>query len=161
MKDFNAKPIDILLVEDNEGDIILTQEAFKEAKLSNTIHVVRDGEAALDFLYRRGDYVDAAKPDIILLDINLPKIDGTQVLENIKNDPILKLIPVVILTSSKAERDVVKSYKLHANSYIVKPVSLDNFMNIVKVIENFWFTVVSFPTDDQIKDVLNEDTDKG
>jgi CheY-like chemotaxis protein len=161
MKDFRAKPIDILLVEDNEGDVLLAQEAFKKAKLSNKIYVTKDGEEAIDFLYKKGDFTDAIKPDIILLDINLPKIDGIQVLEKIKNDPILKLIPVVILTSSKAERDIVKSYNLHANSYIVKPVSLDNFMDIVQVIENFWFTVVAFPTDDQIEGVLNADKDKG
>jgi len=160
MKNLKTKPIDILLVEDNEGDILLTQSAFQEAKIANTIHVAKDGEKALAFLNQEGEYADVPRPDIILLDINLPKIDGTQVLEKLKNDPLLKLIPVVVLTSSKAERDIVKSYKLHANSYIVKPVNFDDFRKIIDVIENFWFTVVAYPTDDEIKDILNDKTDK-
>lgn len=136
----SGRPIDILLVEDNEGDIFLTKKLFEKASLSNTITVVKDGEAALRFLK------DAKrKPDIVLLDINLPKKDGKQVLEEIKNDPNLQAIPVVILTGSKAEKDILESYRLHANSYIIKPVTLENFGAVVSAIEHFWFGVVALP----------------
>lgn len=143
----NGRPIKILLVEDNEGDIFLTKKAFSKAKIANTIDVAMDGEQALDMLRKQNGHEDLEHPDIIFLDINLPKIDGKQVLENIKNDPTLHRIPVVILTSSKAEQDVLKTYDLHANSYIVKPIDLEKFHGIVSAIENFWFTVVVLPPD--------------
>src|ERR1700733_14863801 len=120
---YQPQLIEILLVEDNEGDIELTREAFKDSKVRNNIHVVRDGQAALDFIYRKNPYENAVRPDVVLLDINLPKKDGKKVLKNIKNDPVFKQIPVVILTSSEAEKDIVKSYELHANCYIAKPVT--------------------------------------
>lgn len=139
------KPIEILLVEDSEADVELTREAFREARINNTLHVACDGAEALDFLYRRGKFTEAVIPDMILLDLNLPKRDGREVLEVIKNDPQLKVIPVVILTSSSAEKDVVKTYKLHANCYVVKPVDFDQFMEVIRSIEDFWLSVVTFP----------------
>jgi len=148
----NTKPIEILLVEDNEGDIILTNEAFKTCKIANIMHVARDGEQAMEFLNREGEHANATTPDLILLDLNLPKKDGKQVLKEIKENDNLKTIPVVILTSSKSEQDIVKSYGLHANSYIVKPVDLEKFIEIVDAIENFWFTVVVLPTGIQPQD---------
>lgn len=148
MTDINmGKPIEILLVEDNPGDVRLTLEAFKEAKVTNRIHTVQDGEAALSFLQRQGSYADAPKPDMILLDLNLPKKDGREVLEAIKKDPALKRIPVVILTTSKAEEDILKTYDLHANCYITKPVDIDQFFGVIKSIESFWLTFVRLPTD--------------
>lgn len=137
--------IHILLVEDNEGDIVLTLEALQEGKLCNRISTVRDGEQALDFLYRRGNYVDAETPDLILLDINLPRIDGKEVLKVIKHDPDLRSIPVVVLTTSESENDIHESYRNHANCYITKPVDLDKFMEVVKCIEDFWLSVVKLP----------------
>lgn len=145
MTHFNGKPVEILLVEDNPGDVELTREAFLQCKISNSIHVARDGEEALDFLYKRGDFAEAITPDIVLLDLNLPKKDGRQVLEEIKQDENLRRTPVVILTSSQAEKDVVKTYNLHANSYLIKPVNLQRFAEVVEAIENFWFTVVVLP----------------
>jgi len=141
----SGKPIDILLVEDNPGDIRLTQEAFKEGKMRNNFFVVRDGVEALDFLFKRGEFKDAPRPDIILLDLNLPKMDGREVLETIKENEDTRQIPVVILTTSKAEEDILKSYNLHANCFITKPVELDEFMNVIKTIEDFWLTVVRLP----------------
>lgn len=138
-------PADILLVEDNPGDIRLTKEALKEGKISNTLNIVMDGVEAMTFLRQEGKYVDAKRPDIILLDLNLPKKDGREVLQEIKSDPSLKRIPVVILTTSRAEEDIIKSYDLHANCYITKPVDFEKFVNVVKSIENFWFTVVHLP----------------
>ncbi len=145
MTNFESRPVDILLIEDNPGDVLLAQEAFKSIKIGNNIHVVVDGEQALDYLHKRNSYADASTPDRILLDLNLPKIDGREVLENIKQDKHLRRIPVVVLTSSKAEQDVAVSYDLHANCYIVKPLSLQSFREIVGAIENFWFSIVVLP----------------
>ncbi len=136
-----GKPVEIFLVEDNEGDVFLTKKVFEKARLNNTITVAEDGEIALKMLK---DNVKN-RPDIILLDINLPKKDGKQVLEEIKKDPALRMIPVVILTSSKAEKDILESYDLHANSYIVKPVTVEKFGTVASVIENFWFGIVALP----------------
>ncbi len=138
-------PIEILLVEDNPGDVILTEEAFSDAKISNNLHVTRDGEEAIAYLGRDNGFEDAVRPDLILLDLNLPKIDGREVLDFIKTSNSLKSIPVVVLTSSEAEQDVLKTYDLHANSYIVKPISLDQFVKVVNAVENFWFSVVTLP----------------
>jgi len=142
----SGKPIDILLVEDNPGDVRLTQEAFKEGKMRNNFFVVRDGVEALDFLFKKGEFNNVPRPDIILLDLNLPKKDGQEVLEVIKADENLRQIPVVILTTSKAEEDILKTYNLHANCFITKPVELEEFMRVVKTIEDFWLTVVRLPT---------------
>jgi CheY-like chemotaxis protein len=138
-------PIEILLVEDNPGDVRLTVEALKEGKIHNRMSVVADGEAALSFLRREGVYGDAPRPDLVLLDLNLPRKDGREVLAEIKVDPELKRIPVVVLTTSKAEEDILRTYNLHANCYITKPVDLDQFIMVVKSIEAFWFSVVSLP----------------
>ena len=141
----NAKDIEILLVEDNPGDVRLTKEALKDCKMRNTLYVVEDGEEALSFLYKEGKYTDAPHPDLILLDLNLPKKNGKEVLYEIKEDPRLKRIPVVILTTSKAEEDILKTYDLHANCYITKPVDFDQFISVVRKIEDFWFTIVKLP----------------
>ena len=138
-------PVEILLVEDNPGDERLTREALKEGKVYNNLHWVKDGVEAMDFLHRRGKHAKAPRPDIILLDLNLPKKDGREVLHEIKNDEKLKRIPVVILTTSKAEEDVLKSYNLHANCYVTKPVDLEQFIRVVKSIDTFWLTVVTLP----------------
>lgn len=145
-----AKPIEILLAEDNEGDVFLTKKAFEKAKIANNIQVASDGEMAIQMLRCEGEYHACAQPDLVLLDINMPKKDGKQVLKEMKNDEKLRRIPVVILTSSHAEQDVLRSYNLHANSYIVKPISLEKFHDVVSAIENFWFSVVTLPphTDD-------------
>ncbi|MFE7240196.1 response regulator [Streptomyces sp. NPDC057580] len=140
-----VQPIEVLLVEDDPGDELMTREAFEDNKISNTLHVARDGQEALDFLYRRGDHGDAPRPDLILLDLNLPRYDGRQVLEKIKNDPELALIPVVVLTTSSAEEDILRSYKLHANAYVTKPVDLDQFIAAVRRIDEFFVTVVRLP----------------
>lgn len=140
-----CRPIDVLLVEDNPGDVRLTLEAFKAAKVRNTIHVVNDGAEAISYLKREGDYKNAGRPDLILLDLNLPKQNGREVLAQIKADGDLKRIPVVILTTSQAEADIEQSYELHANCFITKPVDLDRFMEIVNSIEDFWLTVVRLP----------------
>jgi len=142
-----AKPINILLVEDSPGDARLAQEALKDSKLINELFTVSDGMEAMDFLYKRGKYVKAVHPDLILLDLNLPKKDGREVLKEIKLDENLKKIPVVILTISKAEEDILKSYNLHANCYITKPLDLDQFIHVVKSIEEFWLTIVKLPPD--------------
>ena len=144
----NIEPIEILLVEDNPGDARLAVEALRESKVRNNLHHVKNGVEATDFLYRREGYDGVPRPDLILLDLNLPKKDGREVLEEIKVDDQLRLIPVVILTTSAAERDLVKSYGLHANAYIVKPIDLDQFIEVVQAIENFWFTVVKLPQRD-------------
>jgi two-component system response regulator len=140
-----TNPIDVLLVEDDPGDELMTREAFEDNKIGNTLHVVRDGEEALDFLYRRGDHTEAPQPDLILLDLNLPKYDGRQVLEKIKSDPELAHIPVVVLTTSAAEEDILRSYKLHANAYVTKPVDLDQFIAAVRQIDDFFVQVVRLP----------------
>ena len=139
------RPVEILLVEDNPGDERLTREALKEGKVYSNLHWVKDGVEAMEFLRRQGKFADVPRPDIILLDLNLPKKDGREVLQDIKNDEKLKRIPVVILTTSKAEEDVLKSYNLHANCYVTKPVDLEKFMVVVKSIDVFWLTVVTLP----------------
>lgn len=140
-----GRPIEILLVEDNPGDVRLTLEALKESKVLNNLNVVGDGVDALAFLRREGKHANAPYPDLILLDLNLPKKNGIEVLSEIKEDPKLRRIPIVILTVSKDEEDILKSYDLHANCYITKPVNLDQFMKIVKSIEEFWLTIVKLP----------------
>ncbi len=140
-----AKPIEILLVEDNPGDVRLTQEVLRDGKMNNNLYVAKDGVDAVTFLRREGAYTDAPVPDMILLDLNLPKKDGREVLAEIKADPLLKRIPVVVLTTSKAEQDIHKAYDLHANCYITKPVDLDQFIQVVTSIENFWLTIVKLP----------------
>jgi CheY-like chemotaxis protein len=141
----NGRPIEILLVEDNPGDVRLTQEAFRQNKIRNKLNVVNDGEQALAYLRRQGPYAGVARPGLILLDLNLPRVDGREVLAQIKSDPELRHIPVVILTTSQAEEDIVKSYALHANCYISKPVDLERFMQVVKEVEHFWLSVVNLP----------------
>jgi CheY-like chemotaxis protein len=138
-------PIEILLVEDNEGDVFLTTEAFKSAKVANHLSVARDGEEAMEFLNRTGRFPGAPRPDLVLLDLNLPRKDGRQVLAEMKADAGLRSIPTVVLTSSQAEQDVVKVYDLHASAYVVKPVDFPNLMEIVHAIEGFWFSVVKLP----------------
>ncbi|WP_216906014.1 response regulator [Nocardia noduli] len=138
-------PIDILLVEDDPGDELMTREAFEDNKIGNTLHVVRDGQEALDYLFREGEYADASRPDLILLDLNLPKYDGRQVLEKIRADDELTAIPVVILTTSAAEEDILRSYQLHANAYVTKPVDLEQFVAAIKQIDNFFVYVVRLP----------------
>lgn len=140
-----GEAIEILLVEDSPGDVRLTMEAFRESKVSNNLSVVEDGVEAMEFLRRQGRYVDAIRPDLILLDLNLPRKDGRDVLAEIKNDPDLRRIPVVVLTTSKADEDIIRSYTLHANCYITKPVDLEQFITVVKSIEDFWVTIVKLP----------------
>ena len=139
------KPVEILLVEDNLGDIRLTQEALRDGKVRNNLHVARDGIEAMEFLRRQGEHADAPRPDIVLLDLNMPRMDGREVLQEMRADPSLSVIPVVVLTTSKAEEDIMRSYQLHANCYITKPVDLDQFIKIVRSIEDFWLTVVRLP----------------
>ncbi len=143
----NEKPIEILLVEDNPGDVRLTIEVLKDAKVRNTMSTVNDGAAALAYLRREGDYSDAPRPDLILLDLNLPKKDGREVLAEIKADPTLRRIPVVVLTVSKDEEDILKAYDLYANCYITKPIDLDQFINVIRTIKEFWLTIVKLPPD--------------
>ncbi len=140
-----GQPIEILMVEDNPGDVRLTQEALHEAKVRNNVHIVTDGVEALAFLRRQGRYASVPRPDVILLDLNLPKKDGREVLAEIKADLNLLRIPVVVLTSSEAEEDVLKAYNLHANAYITKPVGLEQFMDVVRQIEGFWLEIVKLP----------------
>lgn len=139
------EPIEILLVEDNPAEIRLTIEGLKEGRIANRLHSVTDGDQALDFLYRRGAYKSVPRPDLILLDLNLPGIDGRAVLRQIKEDPELKVTPVVIITSSEAESDIIKSYEAHANCFISKPIDFTGFAQVIRSIENFWFTVVRLP----------------
>jgi two-component system, chemotaxis family, response regulator Rcp1 len=141
----NGKPVQILLVEDNSGDVILVKEAFREARVLNEIHVVVDGVEAMDFLHHQGEFVEAPRPDLILLDLNLPRKTGMEVLAEIKSDPELKTIPVIILTTSKEEKDIKNSYKLHANSFITKPVRFEQFLEAMKSLETFWFQIVHLP----------------
>ncbi len=146
MKDSKKfRPVEILLVEDNPGDIRLTKEAMKEANINNNLNVVEDGVEALAYLRKKGEFKNAIRPDLILLDLNLPKKNGREVLAEIKQDKNLKQIPVVILTVSKAEEDIIKTYELHANCFITKPVDMDQFIKVVKSIEDFWFTIVKLP----------------
>jgi two-component system, chemotaxis family, response regulator Rcp1 len=139
------RPIEILMVEDNPGDVRLTREALRGGKIWNEIHVAMDGVVALDFLYRKPPFERAPRPDLVLLDLNLPKKDGREVLATIKGDPNLKTIPVVILTTSQAEEDVIRAYNLSCNCYVTKPVDFDQFTRIVQTIEQFWLTVVTLP----------------
>jgi two-component system, chemotaxis family, response regulator Rcp1 len=141
----DATPIEVLLVEDSPGDVRLTREAFKDAKVHINLHVASDGAKAMAFLKREGEYASALRPDLILLDLNLPKKDGREVLAEIKEDPTLKTIPVVVLTTSSSEADVLRSYQLHANCYITKPVGLEGFLTVVKSIDSFWLSVVRLP----------------
>lgn len=140
-----GRPIEILLVEDNPGDVRLTIEGLNEGKVRNNLYVARDGVEALAFLRREREFHDAVRPDLILLDLNLPRKDGREVLADIKSDPDLKTIPVMVLTTSRAEQDVLHSYQLQANCYITKPVDLEQFITVVKSIEDFWLTIVTLP----------------
>ena len=140
-----GRAIDVLLVEDDPGDELITREALEANKIKNTLHVAHDGEEGLDFLYKRGQHAGAPRPDLILLDLNLPKYDGRQLLERVKSDPDLCHIPIVVLTTSSAEEDVLRSYKLHANAYVTKPVDVDQFMTAVKQIDEFFVQVVRLP----------------
>ena len=137
-----CQPVHVLLVEDDPGDVLMTKEAFEHYKLRNVLHVVTDGEQALHFLRRTGGYADAPRPGLILLDLNLPRLDGLEVLAELKADPALKVIPVVILTTSQAQQDVLRSYALHANAYVSKPVDFETFMEVIRQIDNFFVTVV-------------------
>jgi chemotaxis family two-component system response regulator Rcp1 len=139
------RPIEILLVEDNPGDARLTQEALSMSKIHNNLHHARDGEEAMRFLRRQDVFAEAPTPDLILLDLNLPKRDGREVLDDIKKDPLLMHVPVVILTTSQAEEDILRAYRLHANCFITKPVDLEQFIKVVRSIEQFWFTIVKLP----------------
>lgn len=141
-----GRPVEFLLAEDNPGDVRLTREALRESKISNNLNVVPDGVEAMAFLRREGQYADAPRPDVILLDLNLPKKDGREVLAEVKADPNLRLIPVVIITSSEAEQDVLKTYELHANCYVTKPVDLEQFIKVIQSIETFWLTIVTLPS---------------
>ena len=145
MIESNLKPVEVLLVEDNSGDVRLTLEAMKEGKVINNLSIASDGVEAMAFLRKEGRHKNAARPDIILLDLNLPKKDGREVLAEIKADPSLRLIPVVVLTTSQAEEDILRTYNLHANCYVTKPVDLEQFINVVKSINDFWFSVVKLP----------------
>jgi chemotaxis family two-component system response regulator Rcp1 len=138
--------VEILLVEDNPGDVRLTQEALRDVKMKNNLSVVGDGVEAMQFLRREGPYAEAPRPDIILLDLNLPRMDGQEVLAAVKADPELKCIPVVVLTTSQAEEDIIRSYRLNANCYVTKPVDFDQFIRVVQSVENFWFTIVKLPS---------------
>lgn len=141
----NMKPIEILLVEDNPADVRLTKEALKEGKIAHELSVVMDGVQAMEFLRRGGDFSGASRPDLILLDLNLPKKDGREVLAEIKEDDELKSIPVVVLTTSKGEEDICRAYNLHANCYITKPVDYEQFIGVVRAIEEFWLMIVKLP----------------
>ena len=143
----HAKTVEILLVEDNQGDARLAELALKESKVLNNVYLVKDGVEAMEYLHKQGRYSKSVHPDLILLDLNLPKKDGREVLAEIKSDPNLKRIPVVSLTASKAEEDILKTYNLHANCYVTKPLDLDQFLRVVKSIEEFWFTIVKLPPD--------------
>jgi chemotaxis family two-component system response regulator Rcp1 len=142
-----TRPIEVLLVEDNPADVRLTQEALKEGHVMNHLNAVSDGVEAMEFLRREGKYAQAPRPDLILLDLNLPRKNGREVLEEIKSDPVLRRIPVMVLTTSKADQDLERAYALHANCYITKPVDLEQFLNVVRSIEHFWFNIVTLPAD--------------
>jgi CheY-like chemotaxis protein len=141
-----GRAIEVLLVEDDPGDVLMTKEAFEDYKLQNTLYVVNDGAEAMDFLRRQGEHADAPRPDLVLLDLNLPRMDGREVLQAIKSDPALASIPVVILTTSEAEEDVLRSYSLHANAYVTKPVDFERFIQVVRQIDDFFVSVVRLPT---------------
>ena len=139
------KLVDVLLVEDDEGDVLMTREAFEFYKIRNPLHVVSDGEQALQFVHRTGPFADAPRPGLILLDVNLPRVNGLEVLAELKQDPQLMLIPVVMLTTSQAEEDILRSYKLHANAYVSKPVDFENFLEAIRQIDDFFLTLVQLP----------------
>jgi CheY-like chemotaxis protein len=141
----DLKPVDVLLVEDDAGDILMTREAFEHHKIRNPLHVVTDGEQALQFLRRTGAFAGVPRPGLILLDVNLPRLSGLEVLAELKQDPVLALIPVVMLTTSQAEEDILRSYKLHANAYVSKPVDFENFMTAIRQIDDFFLTLVQLP----------------
>ena len=143
--DDRVKPIDILLVDDDEGDVLLTQKALKGGKIFNSLNVASDGVEALEYLRCQGRFKDAKRPDLILLDLNMPRKNGKETLEEIKNDPELKSIPVVVLTTSDADKDVLRSYDLHASCYVTKPVDIHQFTNVIKSLTEFWLCVVKFP----------------
>ena len=145
MSSDSVAPIEVLLVEDDPGDVLMTQEAFAEHKVGNRLAVVSDGEEAMAYLRRQGKYADAVRPDLVLLDLNLPRRDGRQVLEEIKSDESLRQIPVVVLTTSQADEDILRSYSLHANAYVTKPVDFDRFISVVRQIDDFFVTVVKLP----------------
>ncbi|MFA6924621.1 MAG: response regulator [Bacteroidales bacterium] len=145
MQNTNSKSIDILIVEDNSGDARLIREVLKEGKIMNSLHIVKDGVEAMEFLYKKGKYENTPNPDLIILDLNLPRKDGREVLAEIKENNELKKIPIVIMTTSQAEEDILRSYNLHANCYITKPLDLNQFIKVVKSIEDFWFSVVKLP----------------
>jgi len=145
MQNTDIKPIDILIVEDNQGDARLIREVLNDGKVFTTLHIVKDGVQAMEFLRKKGEYSKAPYPDLIILDLNLPKMDGREVLAEIKNDEKLKKIPVVIMTISQAEEDILKSYNLHANCFVTKPIDLDQFIKVIKSIEEFWFSIVKLP----------------
>ena len=141
----STKVVDVLLVEDDPGDVLMTREAFEHHRIRNHLHVVNDGEQALQFLHQTGEFASAPRPGLILLDLNLPRLDGLEVLAELKADPVLKVIPVVILTTSQAQQDVLRSYALHANAYISKPVDFERFMDVIRQIDSFFVTVVKLP----------------
>ncbi len=143
-----GRPIEILLVEDSATDVMLTEEALEHAKMRNNLHVTKDGVEAMAFLRKEGKYADVPRPDLILLDLNMPRKDGREVLTEVKTDDDLKYIPVVVLTTSQTQEDVIKAYGLHANCYISKPVDFDQFANVVRAIDQFWFTIVTLPVGD-------------
>lgn len=150
MSDTNVtrgEPVHVLLVEDNPGDVRLTEEAFEQGRIDNELHVVSDGAEAIDFLEGRGEYAEIPRPDLVLLDLNLPRTNGQDVLERLKGDPELRSIPVIVLTSSRADEDIVRSYERHANAYLTKPVDPDEFIETIRAFEHFWFTVVRLPTE--------------
>ncbi len=140
-----GQPIEILLIEDNEGDIILTKKAFKKGKIANNLNICRNGKEGLDFLFKRNGHENARTPDLILLDLNMPEVSGQEVLEEIKKDDELKVIPVIILTTSTSDEDILKSYQLHASGFIKKPVDFSQFGKIIMHIQDYWFTVIKFP----------------
>jgi CheY-like chemotaxis protein len=145
MTEPDLRAIEVLLIEDDPGDVLMTREAFEDAKVANNLYVVSDGEDALAFLRREGAHAEVPRPDLVLLDLNLPRVDGREVLEQIKNDPALRSIPVVVLTTSESEDDIVHSYSLHANAYVTKPVDFDRFHQVVRQIDDFFVSVVKLP----------------
>ena len=145
MEHVSVRPIEILLIEDNPGDARLTQEALREARVSNRLSHVSDGVEAMAFVRREPPFADAPRPDLILLDLNLPRKDGREVLAELKADPVLRLIPVVVLTTSEAEQDILRTYELYGNCYITKPVDLEKFLHIVRAVESFWLAIVKLP----------------
>lgn len=148
MKLSDAKPIEILLIEDSPSDTALTKEALKAGKIANVLNCVEDGVEAMGYLKKRGKFANATRPALIMLDLNLPRKDGREVLEELKSDPALKTIPVIVLTTSRSDQDILRSYQLNANCYITKPVDFEHFINVVKSIEQFWLTVVTLPPKD-------------